>query len=407
MPFALASLLGVLLLCTATGLRADPQSKAFSLWYVDGYSATVTYSIATSETSPIAELRPTLPPQQMMLQHLAASIRVQQGGIPCQLGAAGDIPSKPGYLRFQLRFNCSTPLQQPLITIGALFAYSAKHVHFARFNIQDGPAQEYLYTKTHPSHQLGNTDQSEQLSGRAGNWPVFSSYVLLGFEHILAGIDHIAFLLTLLLLANRVRDVLLIVTGFTLGHSITLSLAVLQLATPDPMAVEALIGFSIALVAAENVAAQTRSSAQVSIVAALLCASLAMAAGLSHRGPPVISMLGLALFCLCYLNLANSRARALQLRPVITTLFGLVHGFGFASVLMEVGLPRHSKLPALLGFNIGVELGQLAIVLVIALLALAGKRWLQAPAKALGSELLSAGLCGLGVFWLVQRGFYA
>lgn len=407
MQVALTRLLGILLLCNSANLSADPQSKAFSLWYIDNVHATVIYSIALTEASRIPGFQSTSQSKKKMLQHLAETIEVQQGGTPCPLIESDVIPAKPGYLRVQMRFECAATMQQPSITIGALFPYHENHVHFATFKIDDRPALEYLYSRGHVTQQIGTSDDNQQrLQARAGG-QVFTSYILLGFEHILAGIDHIAFLLALLLMTSRVREVLLIVTGFTLGHSITLSLAVLQLVTPDPMAVEALIGFSIALVATENVAARTGTSAQASIAAALFCVGLALVAAINHRGPPIASLLGLALFSLCYLNLANNQTRALQLRPAITTLFGLVHGFGFAGVLMEVGLPWQSALPALLGFNIGVELGQLAIVILIALSGFVAARLLRPTGRVLAGEVLSAGLCGLGVFWLVQRGFYS
>ncbi len=83
---------------------------------------------------------------------------------------------------------------------------------------------------------------------------------------------------------------------------------------------------------------------------------------LGHIGPPTITLIGLAIFTLCYLSLAATQKRATRLRPLLTVLFGLIHGFGFASVLMQIGLPTDRLVPTLLGFNIGVEIGQLGIV---------------------------------------------
>jgi hypothetical protein len=395
-------------LLLSNALLADPQSKAFSQWTFQGSTASVIYTIPSREVSRIPEHQNQPDLSALLTNHLGQTLAVMQNGQPCKARPPEKISAKPGYERVQVSFDCPGPLLRPTVTIQAMFAYSGSHVHFAKFKIEGRPVFEYLYTRGNPSYVIelqagGDTEATPS----TGAWKVFTSYIFLGFEHILAGIDHIAFLLTLLLMAGRLRDVLWIVTGFTIGHSITLSLAVLQLASPNIMMVEAMIGFTIALVAAENVAAQTDSSASMALVAASLCTLLAVAAACSRHGPPVLSLLGLALFCLCYLNLSDSKAKALSLRPAITTLFGTIHGFGFASVLMEVGLPQQRILSALFGFNIGVELGQIAIVLGISTTGLVLMRWLLPRSITLGSELLSAALCGLGCYWFVQRGFFA
>src|SRR4051794_21217955 len=99
---------------------------------------------------------------------------------------------------------------------------------------------------------------------------------MLGIEHILIGVDHITFLLALLLLCRRVREVAFMVTDFTLGHSLTLSLAVLGLVTPNVPVIEALIGFTIALVAVENISITSNISNGIAITAGMVLASLAV-----------------------------------------------------------------------------------------------------------------------------------
>ena len=204
-----------------------------------------------------------------------------------------------------------------------------------------------------------------------------------------------------MLLTRRALDVILVVTGFTLGHSFTLALATLGLVTPQLQFVEALIGYTIALVALENVLS-TRTQHRIAAhwMAALLTALAALAL-FSDKGPPPLSLAGVALFSLCYLQLAENPSQSRSLRPALTTLFGLVHGFGFASVLAEVDLPDQSIVSALLAFNIGVELGQIAIVLVLALLAWTLRH--LSRQRALAEALLNSSLCGLGVFWFLQR----
>jgi hypothetical protein len=229
-------------------------------------------------------------------------------------------------------------------------------------------------------------------------------YVALGVEHILAGADHAAFLLALLLLCRRLRDVLWLVTGFTLGHSLTLTLAVLGHLRPETSVVEALIGFTIALVAAENVAVKlgTRRWWLAGLCAAGLAAlSFVQPSG---SGLPALTSFGLALFVLAYLPLAADEAEARRLRPLLTLVFGLVHGFGFASVLLELGLARAELARALVGFNLGVELGQLAIVATLWLVGRAlARRFAATRLSLLAVDALSAALCGLGLHWFVSR----
>lgn len=178
--------------------------------------------------------------------------------------------------------------------------------------------------------------------------PGFAHFLTLGVEHILIGYDHLLFLLALLLVPGRLGSTVRIVTAFTLAHSVTLAIAALDLMRLSPALVEATIAASIAYVAAENLWARNP---------------------LSHR------------------------AR-------VTALFGLVHGCGFASVLRGIGLPTDGLWPALLGFNLGVEFGQVLIVLCVAPLLHALARRPRGK-RALGA--LSALVCAAGLWLVVAR----
>jgi hypothetical protein len=233
----------------------------------------------------------------------------------------------------------------------------------------------------------------------------FAGYLWLGVQHIALGPDHLAFLCSLLLFARRARDVLVFVTGFTLGHSVTLALGALGLARPEPALVEAWIGFTIALVAAENVTAPAGASARVGLLAAAALAGLALLGTGLGFGPSAVWLAGLALFTACYGRLADSREAVTRLRPLLTVVFGLVHGFGFAGVLLEIGLPRERLVAALLGFNLGVELGQLAFVAALALALLGLRRLAPRLGEAWAHDAASAALCGLGLYWFAGRAY--
>jgi hypothetical protein len=115
------------------------------------------------------------------------------------------------------------------------------------------------------------------------------------------------------------------------------------------------------------------------------------------------SLAGLLLFTLSYLPLANNRASTTKNRPLLSLAFGLIHGFGFASVLQEIGLPEDQLWSALLGFNIGVELGQLMIVAAAWTLYKIVKNISSIP--RLVPDISSALLCGLGLYWFIARSY--
>ena len=123
------------------------------------------------------------------------------------------------------------------------------------------------------------------------------------------------------------------------------------------------------------------------------------------RGLPLLTLSGLVLFTIAYLPLSDSRQRAVTLRPLLTLAFGLIHGFGFASVLTEIGLPEQRLLPALAGFNLGVELGQLLIVATLWYAARSVQRFGLMQNYRAWPHAASAVLCALGSYWFVARSF--
>ena len=133
--------------------------------------------------------------------------------------------------------------------------------------------------------------------------------------------------------------------------------------------------------------------------------ALALLALFVERGPPAVLLLGLALFTLCEGRLAATPDGVRRLRPALTFLFGLVHGFGFAGVLLEIGLPRERLLAALFGFNVGVELGQLAFVALFAGAAWGVRRWARVRDFGPLRDAATAALCGVGLYWFVERGY--
>lgn len=398
---------GLLLSFFASFSHADPQSKSFSHWTISSVDVTAAFTVSNREILPLTDTVHVKALAETWRRRLASNTSLKTSG-GCVFFESRILASSAGYSRAQLVWQCpamTSPGDQALeITLNTLFDAIPSHVHFANFKLPDGRRAQKLFTQSDRQYRLESGEQAS-----SGRLSILQTYIGFGFEHILIGVDHIAFLLALLLLGGSWRHLLLVVTGFTLGHSITLSLSALGLVTPNILFTEALIGLSIALVAIENIAVRSGDQRAISNWTAGSLFLLALLGFFWGGETPILALLGLAVFCGCYLRLSTSAAQARRLRPALTIGFGLVHGFGFASVLLEVGLPSLARLPALIGFNLGVELGQALLVLFLLLAMSTFARFstrVVARDQGAARDLLSCALAGLGVYWFLQRLYF-
>jgi hypothetical protein len=120
--------------------------------------------------------------------------------------------------------------------------------------------------------------------------------------------------------------------------------------------------------------------------------------------PPLL-LIGAALFTGCYLMISGHLQDAGRLRMVVTTVFGLIHGFGFAADLLENRLPKEKLAEILLGFNLGVEVGQLTVVLVVTGIVMIARRMRLATPRAITVDVLASCLVAVGMFWFIGRSF--
>lgn len=387
--------LSTILMIFAVCAEAHNRSQSFSSWTLSGDKLDMVFTVKAREVTRLPPLEGDLQSlEALLLTHLRHSISVDS----CvERGAPTMLPAASGFLRTGWSFDCSQAAFEA-INLDSFFDVASSHVHYARAVLNEQAPVEYLFTDSLREHLVVADNTLISSFHRA-----FTQYTMLGMEHIFDGVDHIAFLLVLLLLCRRLREVIWMVSGFTLGHSLTLSLAAVGWIAPDITVIEALIGFTIAVVAVENIGAATGTNRQLSY---LITAGLVIMALIPiGNGLPLLTVFGLALFTLAYLPLSADRQSAVAMRPLLTLAFGLIHGFGFASVLTEIGLPEQQLLPALLGFNVGVELGQLMIVAAVWYAA----QWLKKSelirnVRAL-TDSASAALCGLGLYWFVVRSF--
>ncbi len=214
-----------------------------------------------------------------------------------------------------------------------------------RVKLQDGTVTTTLVRPSQPWIEV---------QARESSFQVVKVFVLEGIEHILFGFDHLLFVLALMLIVRSTRTLLLTITAFTVAHSITLTISTLGWVTLPSGPVEIMIAFSIALVAAEIVAMQ-RGKTSLTISAPWL----------------------------------------------VAFAFGLLHGFGFASALKDLGLPQGDIPLALFCFNVGVEIGQLMFVALMLALAALVRKLFEVPRRAL--EFSAYGIGIVAAFWTLER----
>ncbi|MFQ5515194.1 MAG: HupE/UreJ family protein [Myxococcota bacterium] len=335
-------------------------------------------------------------------RRVARQLQLLVGEEPCQpRGTPSVQPVTADWVIFSWDLECP-PGESRVIRNRMLRVLGPTHLHFARVILPDGTDEERILSSAQEEWVLTGPATGPGSAVEGMSW---LEYLELGIEHILTGWDHLAFVLALLLLAGSLREVATLVTGFTLAHSVTLGLAAVGLLRPDAVAVEALIGFSIALVASENawiLAGRDRTLPW--LIAGMLGIQTGLAA-LGYGALRPLLLVGTTLFTVCHFQLLRLSARPERLRVLVAFGFGLVHGFGFAGVLAETGLPAGRLLPALFGFNAGVEVGQLAVVFLVwpglRVLVRFGEARCYRPAAELGS----AAICGLGLFWFLVRAY--
>jgi hydrogenase/urease accessory protein HupE len=279
-------------------------------------------------------------------RYIAGRIAFEHGGFGrAEWGAASIVDEEQA---LELAFRIPGPPAGALTLDTNLFPADPNHQTFVNVYDEGQLRQQFIFA-------ANSEPQTYYRGTTAGAFAVMGTFIPSGLHHIMIGPDHILFLVGLLLLGGGWRKLVGIVTMFTLGHSITLSLAALDIVTPPAWLVEPAIALSIVVVGADN--------------------------------------------------LLQRKEKGRDLRAFVALFFGLVHGFGFASVLKEFGLPQEALGWSLFSFNVGVELGQLAIVVVVAsALALSRRRWPAADRWIVtgGSIVVIAA----GAYWFVERVFW-
>jgi hypothetical protein len=395
--------LGLLtLLMAAIGMAAPgfahTRSETHSAWQISGPIVHLRFTVPDLEAR---RLTPdgAMPSVQALGVYIDRHVGASSGGAACvRTDGPRPVAALAGYRRYEFTFTCPDASRIRL-TDSAWFELVASHTNFAEVQDEHGDFVAQLVTKDHQVIDVVAASGAGPLQN-AG----FLDFLQMGILHIFTGLDHMSFMLGLVLLCRRLRDLLVVVTGFTIGHSLTLGLAVTGILRPEAHYIDALVALTIAIIGAETAGDSTHRPLPVALGLAGVLGAMALAKVLGASvALPMSLLVGSALFAASYLMLSGQMRDAGRVRLVMTIMFGLVHGFGFASNLLEMRLPRARLAELLLGFNLGVEVAQVAVVL--GALALAGLlvkiRW-GVPRPIL-TDLAAAVLVGEGLFWFLAR----
>ena len=296
-----------------------------------------------------------------------------------------------GVLKFAWAFQC---LQIPeTISVSLFQDLGVTHTHIARGVVDGESVPEFMFASNQDTWVIGLPGE------RNVNQSSYFGYFKSGVEHILSGWDHLTFLLGLLLLFTG-RFLVIAITGFTIGHSLTLGLGAMNVLRVHSEIIETLIGFSILLLAVEYFIKHTF---EIDKLAKNLGLSLCAFLPLTVFGDlDLILIIGLALFLTFYLSLTNHYSN-LWLPLLITIFFGLIHGLGFASSIAESGIPQDRLVPIILSFNIGVEVGQLAVAFALLALIKITKMYFHSSYFHYLHGAMGAFVFSMGTFWFISR----
>jgi hypothetical protein len=386
-----------ILFCFTCNADAHTRSQSLSRWNIEEDRVSVHVEAAALDVTRLYAFGSDAPLEEVFAQEVGDAFTVRANGRDCTPNATPRAVIAPGgRVVADGSFTCPDgALRAGAIDIESrLFLRVApSHLHFLVLRDAQGRSAEAVLTEPHPRATL--TPSAGPSSQSAGETVLH--FVPVGAEHVWTGLDHMAFILALVLFtAGRLRSLVFAATGFTLGHTVTLGLAAMGVLRPYTGAIEALIGFTIAFVALEIGAGGEQRMGAVSAPAAILLALAGVASLAGWLAMSPLIWFGLSAFVYAYPR-GFPRGAAL-----LALLFGLIHGCGFAGALGELELPRPRLLSALLGFNLGVEFGQLS---VIAGALTAGLLLRRAPSHIMrhATPVAGAALFALGAFWFVSR----
>jgi hypothetical protein len=387
-------------LAAAGGASAHTRSETHSAWQVSGSTVRLQFTMPDVEAKRLADPGQAMPSATKLGAYLGGRVGVVAKGGACRVAQyATPVAAAAEYKRYEFTFACPSD-RDIVVSSHAFFDLVPTHTNFAQIQTADGLFFEQLMTLDKQSLPVSGVAAENDLAKAH-----FLDYVRMGVMHIFTGVDHMSFLVGLVLISRRLRDLTFVITGFTVGHSITLGLAVTGILRPHTEFIDALVALTIALIGAENISVATKKPGLVALGTGGMLLAMTGLRLVGIGTLPVLLLFGAGLFTANYLMVSGHLRDAARLRLVVTLVFGLIHGFGFAAGLLEERIPQSRLFQLLFGFNIGVEIGQLTLVVGLSLIVyLLAKLKFTLPRPIVVDVAASALVC-VGMYWFIQRSF--
>ena len=381
-------------------------SESFSKWNISNQDIKVNFNLLELEATRILKidkyknlLSNNLSENEIFKIYLENNLFVESEGMGCYLKDDTKIlSSKEGYLRVELNYKCPFSSNIKIVN-NALFYLIDSHIHIARIYQNNSILLEKALFFNDQSIHINESVKEKK------NFEQFSNFMHSGFNHIIGGYDHLIFVLGLLLLINNLKLLFLSITGFTIGHSITLALTALEIIIPNISLIEAIIGFTIMFVALEYFNKKQNSPYTSIVFLISLSAVLIILSVINILHIPVFLLTGLLIISISYFLIKNYYSSSDKLLISLTVAFGLIHGFGFGSFLMSTNFDTSQAIVSLLGFNLGVEIGQLVFVSLILLIYKIFIALKMNNVIIFSKDLFFIITFSMGMFWYIQRLF--
>jgi hypothetical protein len=254
----------------ASAAGAHTRSQSHSVWEIKGAEVDLVMTIPVLEADRLSDGQ-NAPPDERVKSYLTDRVYPLAGGKRCRLvPPVQTLSSAAGFRKYDFTFTCASPNDLQIHST-AFLDIVPSHTNFAQVqNALTGEFTEQLLTAQRQTVDVTGSEGSRLKRAR------FVEFIRMGTMHIFTGVDHMSFLLGLVLISRRLRDLVFVVTGFTIGHSLTLALAVTGVLRPHAEYIDALVALTIALIGAENIVVQTRKPTFVALAAGASLAFMAL-----------------------------------------------------------------------------------------------------------------------------------
>lgn len=384
-------------------------SESYSNWIISDNKVSATFTILKLEATRVLQIdkfqeigqEKQLSEGEVFLEYFKPRISVLESSKECLLDNEPSlINGKDEYHTIELSYLCASTNSIKIIN-NVLFDIAQSHVHLSRISINDQILEKALFynDQTIFINDLKTKKEKSFVDS-------LTNFISTGMNHILTGFDHLIFLMGLIILVNNFKHLLIVITGFTLGHSITLALVALNIVVPNTLMIEALIGFTILFIAAEYMMKEEKNFIPIIAILLSILTFAAISSLFLQISMTLISFMALILITIGYFGILRNLENKGSFRVIITILFGVIHGFGFGTFLFNSEFDQTNIISALFGFNLGVEIGQIIFLMIFILLNLSLIKLLKSKNHQYLMQTLMIIVSSLGFYWFIQRLYF-